>query len=931
MMKKALSTALLAVFSLAALEAGAVPAKRGVRQYTQPDGTVVSVTLQGDERFHYYLTADNLPLMEDADGGLYFATMKDGKLQRTNYLACDVQRRSAAVKASVAGTNVGAVVSALRARALSTNRYKADSHAGMGKFDTTFPTKGKQKALVVLVEYKDVKFKTENPQQYFSDMLNKDGFSEYGATGCARQYFLDASNGQFDLTCDVYGPVTLPNKRSYYGGNGLSGHDRQPEEMVIDAVKQLDDSVDFSQYDRDHDGILDNVFLFYAGKGEASGGSAETVWPHAWNLEQAGKSFTVDGVLVDHYACTCELQGSKPDGIGTFCHEFSHIMGLPDLYNTVSGGNYTPGEWSVMDYGPYNNDSRTPPTYSAYERNAMGWLDLQTVSEATSVKLDDIKDSNKAVVIGTSRPNEFFLFENRQQTSWDTYLPGHGMLIWHVEYQASVWDDNSVNNDPDHQYVDLVEANGEGKSSQGAAWPGALGKTEFTATTKPAFLDWYKKDPGLPITDIMESEGKIYFDVDGGNFVLAAPGGLQESDVTPISIHLSWQPVERAKEYVVSVYKRDGAEKEYVEGFRAAKVSAKSTSIDVTGLEAETDYVAEVTALSGTRVSDTASIHVKTAVMTFPYMTPVVLPASQVDDNAFTACWKPVEGADHYLLTVEGAYEVAPKADNCDFGSLIFRVPTGWSYSLKVTRYTDPSWCGKASPAAKLDKDGATITTAVYEHDVLSCSFWARLAGYKPESAVVVDGLVDGQWTSIAKFSDLSTDGATYTLDSIPAGTRQLRFTYLQSDGANLALDDISVMVGGVERHVLEAFDAANVGNVNACRVTGLSSQETGYYYKVMAVSQDDSHTLWSAEQYVSLSDPTAIAGHPVNVSKVALASDGTLTCLGKAGDVAKVYSVDGRMCCSAVVGQNGRAALALRGHGLYVVRMAGNSVKILY
>ena len=929
-MNKLFSTALLAALSLATLETGAVPAKRGVRQYMQPDGTVVNVTLHGDENFHYYLTADNMPLIEDADGALYFATIKNGKLQKTNFLACDTALRSAKLNAAIDGTKTADVVSALRAKALKTGRYKADSHAGLGKFSTTFPTKGEQKALVVLVEYKDVKFKTENPQQYFTDMLNKDGFNEYGATGCARQYFLDSSNGQFDLTCDVYGPVTLPNNRSYYGGNGFSGHDRQPEEMVIDAIKQLDPTVDFSLYDRDKDGILDNVFLFYAGKGEASGGSADTVWPHAWNLEQAGKSFTVDGVLVDHYACTCELQGSKPDGIGTFCHEFSHIMGLPDLYNTVSGGNYTPGEWSVMDYGPYNNDSRTPPSYSAYERNAMGWLDLQTISEATSVKLEDLKKSNKAAVIGTSRDNEFFLFENRQQTSWNTYLPGHGMLIWHIDYVPSVWDGNTVNNDPDHQYVDLVEANGAGKSAQGAAWPGALEKTEFTANTNPAFIDWYKKDPGLPITGIMEDDGNIYFDVDGGNFVLQSPTELKESDVTPISMQLSWQPVERAKEYAVSVYKVNGTEKEYVEGFETAKYPAKTTSVEVGGLDAETEYTIEVAAISGTRISEPTSIKVKTAIMTFPYITPKVLPATGIKNNSFTARWNPVEGADHYLLTVEGAYEVAPQPDICNFGSLIFRVPTGWEYSLKVTRYTDPSWCGKAVPSAKLDKDGATITTAQYEHDVLSCSFWARLTSYKPESTIVIDGLVNGEWTTIEKLKALSTDGMTYNIDNIPAGTRQIRFTYLQSEGANLAIDDIEIMVGGVERKTVEGYDATNIGNVTSCIVDNLSTDETGYYYKVMAVAKDESHTLWSAEQYVELGNPTSIGNVTLTGGTVVISPDGILSCTGKCGEIVRIYSVDGRTYASAVIGSDGHVSLPLAKSGIYIVRLSGRSIKVL-
>ena len=921
-----------AAFLLTSVGAMAVPAKRGTRLYRQPDGSMVSVVLNGDEHFHYYLTSDSLPLVEDTDGSLYFASMSNGKLSKTPYLACDAGRRTEEMKKAVAGVDCRQVVSELRSRAMKTGRFRGVAQQGLGRFETTFPSKGKLKALVILVQYKDVKFTTDNAQQYFTDMLNKDGFSEYGGTGSAHQYFLDASNGQFDLTCDVYGPVTLPNNRAYYGGNDYSGSDKQPEDMVVDAVNLLKDKVDFSQYDCDKDGVLDNVFLFYAGTGEASGGPAESVWPHAWDLTSAGKAFTVSGVKVDHYACTCEMQGSKPDGIGTFCHEFSHIMGLPDLYNTLTSSvAYTPGEWSVMDYGPYNNDSRTPPTYSAYERNAMGWLDIEPVTEATSIKLDDIKSSNHAVMIATSRPKEFYLFENRQQTSWDTYLPNHGMLIWHVDYDPDVWDNNTVNNDRDHQYVDLVEANGAGNSAKGASWPGTLGKTEFTASTDPAFVDWKGKDAGLPITGIEEIDGKVYFDVAGGDFELDAPSGIEASELTPISMRLAWQPVDKAKGYVVSVYSENGLVQEYVNGFKHARVEAPTTSVVVKELCAETEYKVEVCAVSGSRMSQVATVAVTTPVMTFDYTTPEVLPAQNVGHDAFTACWKPVDGAVDYLLTVEGSYEVPPTTDNCNFDSLIFRIPNGWTYSLKTSRYTDPNWCGKAVPSAKMDKDGAYVKTAVYDHDILACSLWAKLSDNNSEAEIKVDGLVNDKWVPVSTITGMTNKGTNYQVENIPSGTRQLLFTYVQTGKTVLAFDDVELQIGGVERRIIDGFKETSVGNVTSCLVEGLPSEETGFYYKVMAVSDGGSHSLWSKDQYVERGGATSVASVADNDGiHTAFAVDDILHCTGLAGERVDVYSADGRICAKSVVDGNGCLTLPLPQKGLYIVRFSTLSLKVL-
>ena len=317
---------------------------------------------------------------------------------------------------------------------------------------------------------------------------------------------------------------------SYYGGNdAVYDEDEHPEEMAIEACQQLDATVDFSQYDRDGDGYIDNVFIFYAGRGEADGGGDNTVWPHAWNVTSATNTpYVFDGVRLDSYGCTNEwTRDNRPDGVGTFIHEFSHVMGLPDLYSTDYSDAFTPGEWSALDYGPYNNDGCTPPLYGAFERYALGWMSPRVLDAATDVTLNPIGE-NEACMIPTSDSNEFFLLENRQQTGWDTYIPGHGMLVWHVLYDSGVWNKNEVNNDENKQYVDIEEADGKQTESTraGDAFPGTSGKTSFTDTTKPSMKTWKGKSLNMPLTEIAENDGVITFKVKGGT-----GGGSSNTDV----------------------------------------------------------------------------------------------------------------------------------------------------------------------------------------------------------------------------------------------------------------------------------------------------------------------------------------------------------------------------------------------------------------
>lgn len=479
-----------------------VPARPGLRPYIQPDGSVVMVTRSGDEYSHYLIDASGRILTEDSEGRLVEAEVPAGP----SPLA---MRRAARQGRSV--------------MTLSDGRFNP------GLCETSFPANGERRALVVLVEYQDVRFNVEDPHAFFDSMLNEEGFSQYGGTGSARDFFIENSMGQFRPVFDVYGPILLDNKRQYYGANNTWGEDRRPEEMAIEACRQIDDEVDFNDYDIDGDGFIDNVFVFYADTGEATDGPMASVWPHSADISDLrDEIFTFDGVRLNHYACTNETviyNGEpRPDGIGTFVHEFSHVIGLPDLYTTVYNNAFTPGEWSTLDTGPYNNEGRTPPYYSAYERFALGWMEPEPLTEGEHI-LEPVNESNRAFFVPTDRTNEYFLIESRRRQGYDTFIPGHGLLVWHVDYNSKAWHDNTVNNVNSHQRVDIIEADGKlnGATRNGDTFPGASGVTSFGEATSPAFNSWSGKWTGWNLSEITElSEGTVQFLVSG----MGLPGGV---------------------------------------------------------------------------------------------------------------------------------------------------------------------------------------------------------------------------------------------------------------------------------------------------------------------------------------------------------------------------------------------------------------------
>ncbi len=519
------------VFLSLSLAANAVPAKRGMwRVVTLADGSKARVELRGDEFFSYWADAKGRAFRRDSASGVYL------ELSPKEMDGAVMARRAEANKARAA-------------------RRQAPRRVTIGGANNGYT--GTKKALIILVQFTDTKFTVGHNKAFYNRVANEVGFTNsLGFKGSVKDYFLAQSNNQFNLDFDIAGPYTLRHEVAYYGAHSGSSNDSRPGAMVAEAVANADKDVDFRNYDWDGDGYVDQVFVLFAGLGEAAGGDENTIWPHEYNLASSdyGHSYpTEDNVVVNTYACGPEMTMAytplgyrkRVDGIGTICHEFSHCLGLPDMYDTQAN-QYGMGTYDLMDQGSYNGDSFQPPYYSAYEKWYCGWATPTELSEAATVKdMKPVAEGGQTFVIyNDNHKDEYYLLENRQQEGWDGSLYGKGLMITHVDFDATVWRYNLVNanysyNDGtktvtlnDHQRCTIFHADNEDGTRTLASIAGdlypytdSLGNVNngLSASTLPSDTLYNANAAGThqmdkPVTNIVQNaDGTISFDFMGGS------------------------------------------------------------------------------------------------------------------------------------------------------------------------------------------------------------------------------------------------------------------------------------------------------------------------------------------------------------------------------------------------------------------------------
>jgi M6 family metalloprotease-like protein len=527
MTKRFFATIALGLVTLSAI---AVPAKRGLwRTLTLANGTEVKAMLVGDEFGHFWKTEDGISYCKTANG-------------------YEVIEPQTVIKKAKARRSMANSKRAMRLPLNGVQKEKA------GFF-------GVKKGLIILVNFSDLAFGSAHDNALYKRIANEKNFSEGNFKGSMCDYFLAQSLGQFELDFDVVGPYTVSKEYSYYGENDSEDNDKRPAEMVIEAVNMAKaDVTDWNQYDWDNDGEVDQVYFVYAGYGEADSGQENTIWPHAYDLESAkfygegtGRVKVANNLYVSTYACGAELNGyGKISGIGTMCHEFSHCLGYPDFYDIDYSGGYGMDAWDLMDQGSYNGDGFTPAGYTSYERWVAGWAE-PTVLETEDVNVDNMKSLQSSgesyVIYNKKNRNEYYLLENRQFDGWDAELPGNGLLIIHVDYDKSVWEENQPNDDPKHQRMQWVAAdnNYQYKMYEGTkylTWEGLAkdpfpynNNKAFNRDTKPAAKLFNTNIDGTKyLTSSVENITRNDDYTISFNFISEYQGGSNTDDTTKVNI-----------------------------------------------------------------------------------------------------------------------------------------------------------------------------------------------------------------------------------------------------------------------------------------------------------------------------------------------------------------------------------------------------------
>ena len=457
-LKKKLFTIALSLFCAGQLMA--VPALPGKMVAKQADGTMITIQKLGDEHYHMTVTEDGYPLKYNfATNNYEYAELTEQGLVSSNIVAMPVGQRDARAKAYLQKLDKE-VMMQLAEKQFSAAKVNALQSVAAKKFNANgpkrvrisdVPTTGKQKVLNILVEFSNCKFSMSDPKAYYDRFFHEKGFNENGCYGSVHDYYYEGSGHNYDPDIDCYGPIQVSGTyQSYAGSEGTEN----AYKMVQEACKLLhQQGVDLSPYDTDGDGVVDNVYVIYAGYGQADSNKPNTIWPHSWNLSTIGADIQLGNVKIDRYATSQEINGqsNKPVGIGTFVHEFGHVLGLADHYNTMNAAaSNTPGAWDVMCAGSYNGDQNCPATFTAFERYSLDWLKLTELNATTDtfVTVTPLEDKNAAFRVSIPNKNyEYFIIENRQPGNWFlTNNPG-GVMETHIAYNRNQWQFNTLNNE----------------------------------------------------------------------------------------------------------------------------------------------------------------------------------------------------------------------------------------------------------------------------------------------------------------------------------------------------------------------------------------------------------------------------------------------------------------------------------------------------
>lgn len=486
----------LLFLTLGATSAHATFPVRRTIVHQQPDGTSVTINALGNGRYTLYTTTNGVAVLPGEDGHFYYAR-RNGKVLAPSNLLVDGKNQVSTTRMPqqlVSATEASALMEEacpqqpllrIDNEGLHTQSLTTSTEDGLGKYGTSaqgaVQSIGKPVLPVVMVNFADRKFREDHDAKKISRFFNESGYKdEAGSKGSVRDYFLAQSDSLFAPQFEVVAQVTLPNGYAYYGKDSQSGTtDPNSITFVKDVLAEAEKQVDFSKYCLEGTSKVPMVALMFAGPGQQSSfedGNSDYLWAKfqqsSFSVNNKtvtiGSYFMGNELLQQYGSSPNDIKGAELDGVGLFCHEFGHALGLPDFYNTSksSGSFTTMGYWDIMDYGQYFYDGYRPMEYTAYERSYMGWLPVEELTDVAQfvrvLPLDgSVKNREGArayVVRNPENKKEYYIFSAPHTNKWHASMMGEGLFVLHVDYERANWNGNSVNTKADRQRMTYVPA-----------------------------------------------------------------------------------------------------------------------------------------------------------------------------------------------------------------------------------------------------------------------------------------------------------------------------------------------------------------------------------------------------------------------------------------------------------------------------------------
>ncbi len=766
------------------LKAFCVPAYPYPIDFKQSDRTTVTVTLKGDEKVAWAKTSDGYTLMRAANGDFVYA-IPDGKggMQPSSVLTHNPVERTSEEMAFIASLDKNLFYSPEQISYLK-QLWEISENFNKKTMHKSLNSNGEEtyKMLVILMSYSDLAFTTSRDE--VDALFNQIGYSANGHQGSVKDYFKASSFGKLNVEATVAGPYTASREMAYYGENYPNTNtDMRARDLVIEAIEAANPEVDFSQFTNGEGDYVSCVYVLYAGHSAAAGGGENTIWPHRSRLYSP---YSIDGVYVSDYGVSSEKEGSpyypRPMSIGTICHEFSHVLGQADYYDTdyeEQGSFADHGPWDLMAGGNYNNEGLCPPLWSAHEREVRGYIQIQELTDAGNVSLPPLHSGNTAYKMSFNQ-NEYFIMENRQRVGWDYYLPGHGMLIFHVNKNVAGWNSNCANCDPNNPGLDLMEANSNPNNRAGNPFPGTSNKTSFTDETTPNSKSRAGANLNRPINNISEntSTGNItflYMDTDNARPRVATLGAEVFADSIRVNARIegtqSSAIIERGVCFSDSVRIPTIANNTMI-----STSSSNQFAVELNNLLPNKEYYLRAYAKTADRVGYGEAITVHTTCFA---ETEIPFVESFETNNTHFDCWGQEFGifvSNKWTLT-DTAYE-SGAISSADDGSHWAFIRSDWRGGTQTTKLVSLplNLSGISQPALKFDyalkaKTGINDYLKVY---------------YKTSASA--------EWTLLQSFTSAQN---TWTEETInlpsPSAEYYVAFEAVVRGGYGVCIDDIEI------------------------------------------------------------------------------------------------------------------------------------------